>query len=464
MLSFLASDAASCSGGEYYGPNIKVSRRWRCDSREVTPGDAFAALKGAVTDGHLYVDQAIERGAKLLLVNADEYEKLSRSGRSFNDVTFITVKETQEALPAIAKEYLRLVSPRTAAITGSVGKTTTRELTAAALKNSLRVHSAVRSFNTLVGCSLTILAMPEDTEALILELGTNHFGEISEMVRTFAPEIAVITSVAPCHLEGFGSIEGVMKAKAEICESPALKAVIFNNDDPRIREFMSHNLDNIKKFSVGFSEDSELRISEARVTLDDQGPKTSAVLCRKGEEFNVSCSLFGLQHANNIGYACAAAELLGVSISEAAKGISEMMPLGGRGLCKRSASGGWVIDEAYNANPASVGAAIENVRAAAESLGLQKYAVLGGMRELGESAPEWHGDILGKVSDFDNVLLTGEEWRSCGELPENARIFSSLDEIIVEIKSIGLGGKIVLVKGSNSYGLKRVVEALTEAM
>lgn len=463
MALFCASEGAALCGGRLYGPDIKISRGWKCDSREINPGDGFVALKGAATDGHLYLHQAIERGAKLLLAEAAELERLNIRGEAYSGVSFIAVADTQRALASLAEEYLRRVSPRVAAITGSVGKTTTRELTAAALKKRFRVHSAIRSFNTLVGCSLTILAMAEDTEVLVLELGTNHFGEIEEMVSHFPPEIAVITEVAPCHLEGFGSLEGVLRAKLEICGSPRLAAVVFNNDSGLLKNYMSYNFDNIKKIAVGSGEGASLKIKEAEVRLDENGPRTSAVLCREGKDISLSCSLFGMQHAYNMGYAFAVASWLGLSDEEAAAGIAEISPISGRGLCKRSASRGWVIDEAYNANPASMSAAIRNTRAAAESLGVRKWAILAGMRELGESAAEWHRRIIGELADFDGVMLLGEEWRGCGPLPEGAALFSSLEELISKIDYNDLNDKMILVKGSNSYGLKRVVGALTEA-
>ena len=135
----------------------------------------------------------------------------------------MTERRTEEALALAASEYLRRVAPKTIAITGSVGKTTTRELTAAALAQRYKVHSAVRSFNTIIGCALTVLSMAEKTEALVLELGTNHFGEIAEMVKYFPPETVIITEVAPAHLEGFGSVRGVLRAVERCVEALSLR-------------------------------------------------------------------------------------------------------------------------------------------------------------------------------------------------------------------------------------------------
>ncbi len=464
MSPFTASAAAFACGGSLCGPDIKICRGWKSDSREVSHGDAFVAIKGEVTDGHLFLQQAVNNGAKLLLVNASEMERLELRRPEYAGITFIAAEDTVRALSKIAEEYLRGVAPHVTAITGSVGKTTTRELTAAAMKKRLRLHSAIRSFNTLIGCSLTVLAMPEDTQELVLELGTNHFGEISELVEHFQPQTVIITEVVPAHLEGFGDIHGVLRAKMEICKSPALEKIIFNNDNPLIREYMSYNYNNITKYSVGYDEGSDIRIIDSYITLDEGGPRTTALYEEKGERFTLESTLFGIQHAYNMAYACCAAELSGVSKQETAQAFAVMPPISGRGLCRRCGAQGWVIDEAYNANPASMSAAIKNARSAAEKLGVKKCAILGGMRELGESTAVWHAKIISEVSDFDAVMLLGREWVECGApVGNSSAVYLSLEDIIGAIDYTDLSRRVILVKGSNSYGLKKVVGALTEA-
>lgn len=462
-MAFTAAEAAAACGGVHYGPDTDAARQWRCDSREVRGGDGFAAIRGAKTDGHLYIKQAAEQGAAVILA---EREGLERAGVNPNDFPavslIVTERRTEEALALIAAEYLRRVTPKTIAITGSVGKTTTRELTTAAIASKRRVHGAVKSFNTIIGCALTALSMPEDTEVLVLELGTNHFGEIAEMVKYFPPETVVITEVVPAHLEGFGSVEGVLRAKLEICGSSKLSKIIYNYDNSLLRDVMSHNYDNVIKTGVGYGGGADLSIESCAVALGEGGPATS-ISCRfEGMEYAFTAPLFGRQHAYNICFAIAAAMDCGVSAEDAAAGFASMKQLGGRGLCRRAA-GGWVIDEAYNANPASMKAAVQNAEEAAHSLGLKKTAVLAGMRELGESAAKYHRDILSMLSGFDSVFLLGAEWAECGApLAQNMRLCGSLDEMTGLVEKDGLDGRLVLVKGSNSYCLKKVVSALTE--
>lgn len=463
-MSFSVSDAAAACGGKFFGPDIPAARAWSCDSREVCEGGGFAAIRGANTDGHLYIKQAAAQGARVVLAEREGLEGAGISTEDLPGVSFIvTERRTEDALALAASDYLRSVAPKTIAITGSVGKTTTRELTAAALARRYKIHSAVRSFNTIIGCALTVLSMAEDTEALVLELGTNHFGEIAEMVKYFPPETVIITEIAPAHLEGFGSVEGVLRAKLEICGSEKLQKIIFNYDNALLREAMSHNYDNIMKIGVGREAGADILIEECRVTLNGGGPSTS-VRCREaGREITLSAPLFGEQHAYNMCFALAAADGCGVSAQETASGFAAMAQLGGRGLCRRTACGGWVIDEAYNANPASMRAAIRNARAAAESLGLRKCAALGGMRELGASAPKWHCEILEAVADFDYVLLLGGEWKECeAPLADNFMLCASLDELVSRALEESTKGGLILVKGSNSYGLKKAVAAMTE--
>lgn len=463
MSQSWVSDAALWSGGIHYGPDIQLCRSWKNDSRDVGPGDAFVALKGEKTDGHNFVHRAVERGAKLLLVNSDKIEELMLMEPEYGGIAVIAVPDTEKALAEIAREYLKVQAPKVIGITGSVGKTTTRELTASLLQSGNKVHSALRSFNTVIGCSLTILAMPEGTEILILEFGTNHFGEIRDMVSLFPPHLAIITEVAPAHLEGFKDIEGVLSAKMEICGSEKLETIIYNSDNELLKKELSYNYNNIKKIGVGKKEESGLKILDSAVSLAGEGAQLISAYCLCGKRFELKTGLFGLQHSYNVGYAFLAAESFGVDIPEAAEILSKFMPISGRGICKKKPQNQWVIDEAYNANPRSMMAAIENTINVAESSGLAAYAVLGGMRELGGASAHWHREILRSVSAFSKVILLGEEWfDSTVEMPDNAQRHRSFEEITGLTQTVTFPDSVVLIKGSNSYGLKRLVALLTE--
>lgn len=463
MSDVRASEVVKRCGGTLYGPDITLSRRWSSDSREIEQGGAFAAIKGASVDGHAYIQQAADRGAKLILAAQSEVGSINIESLISRGVTVIAMADTVTGMAKIAKYYLQAVSPSVVGITGSVGKTTTRELLVAILKKRYSVHAAIRSFNTIIGSSLTVLNMPPATEVLVLELGTNHFGEISEMVEYFPPDTAIITDVAPAHLEGFGSLEGVLKAKLEICASAKLKNIVYNFDN----QILSGGVESscgvgINKISVGMRPGASVRIASAEITLKDTGPIIAADFIFGGREIEYVTPLFGKQHAYNIGFAIAAAGVYGITEDETASALKNSQPIAGRGVCRNTADGGWVIDEAYNANPTSMSAAISNVMEINKGRKYRTFAVLGGMRELGAASAELHAGILKQIEPFDKVALIGEEWATPGlVIPSNAKVCNTLDEIIKEIEKADMSGCILLVKGSNSYGLKKVVESRT---
>ena len=462
MPDVRSRDAAGWCGGIHYGPDTNISRPWKSDSRDVAPGDAFVAIKGAKTDGHEYVHQAIERGAQLLLVNMDSIENLSLESADFAGVTVIGVADTTADLAKIAQMYLKKMAPDVIGITGSVGKTTTRELIVSVLRRKFAVHSAIRSFNTIIGCSLTVLSMPKDTEILVLELGTNHFGEIHQMVSLFPTRYAVITEVAPAHLEGFGSIEGVLRAKMEICQQENLHMVIYNADNDILKKELSCKND-VLKIGVGYGGDAELKITGSDIFLSGSEAVIRADYAGFGGNIVFEAHLFGIQHAYNIGYAYAVGKHFGVSDEDIKTAFAEFSPIAGRGICKKLQNNIWVIDEAYNANPSSMSAAVKNILTLAENNGLRMFAVLGGMKELGENSASWHQKILDMTGKFEKIILLGDEWYDGSLiLPENAERHSKFEEIPSIFDIQNMSDSVILIKGSNSYGLKRFVAILTE--
>lgn len=456
------SEAALWCGGRYHGPDLPLCRTWRNDSREVCPGDGFVALKGENTDGHLYVNKAAAMGASVILVDGAHAAGLGLDGGDFTGISVIVAEDTAKALPQIASGYLEAVAPTLIGITGSVGKTTTRELLTVVLKTKYRVHSAIRSFNTLVGCCLTVLAMPPDTEFLVLEFGTNHFGEIAELTGYFPPQLAMITEVAPAHLEGFGDLGGVLRAKMEICGSAKLQAVVYNADNELLRAAVEESCKEAERIGVGRSE-CAVRIRDVVLDLDDGGAKLSASYELNGEEVAASAALFGAQHAYNIGCALATGRYFGVDMQLATKALSEFRQLSGRGILKRAGKSSWLVDEAYNASPKAMAAAIANVATMAKGRSYELFAVLGGMRELGESSAYWHNETAASLGCFKQVLLYGGEWMDEGVvLPENAFYCGRMEGLVERVLALEPGSALVLVKGSNSYGLKRIVTLLTE--
>ncbi|MDO4987544.1 MAG: UDP-N-acetylmuramoyl-tripeptide--D-alanyl-D-alanine ligase [Synergistes sp.] len=462
MKSFGSCEGAAICGGRSFGRDVPVCREWVFDSREVKKGSAFLAVRGANTDGNDYVRSAAERGAELIMM--EEYAFCRGDFVSeFPNVSFITVNGSEDAYLKLAKEYYRRVAPKSAAVTGSVGKTTTRELISAALREKYKVHTAIKNYNTPLGCSFGVLTMPEDMEAIVFEFGSDNFGQIAKLVGLFPPDVAVITEVAPCHLENFGTMSGVLREKTEICRHSGLSAVAYNGDNTLLAEYFSAGLEGKKKISVGKRSCCDVVIKDAKITAESGGVSVLADIEYKNEKLTLLSHLFGVQHAYNMALAFAAAVEMGLSPDEARYGLANARAVSGHGVCRRLSGGGWLVDEAYNASPAAMSMAICNTRSLAENMGLEKRAVLAGMRELGRESAVWHEKILSEVSDFDKIVLLGDEWKTCGELPNKALLCDCLADIDAILNYSETDGAVVLVKGSNSYGLSYITDKYMEA-
>ena len=260
------------------------------DSRDVERGGVFVALEGERTDGHRYVPQALEKGAALIVV---------RRGKRPEDpvVPCVELEDPERDLARLASAYLRRTAPKeVVAVTGSVGKTTTREALRRVLRTRFRVHSADRSLNTRIGCTATVLAMPPDAELLLLEFGANKAGEIAELSELFPPTTAMVTQVAPVHLEGFRSVEGVLRAKMEIAGSGRLRRFLYNFDNPLLRGAAA-GLSGPSVDSVGMECGVDFLIEEPRFTLEGVLPFLSFRLRGGGDEACIRSGLWGRQLA-----------------------------------------------------------------------------------------------------------------------------------------------------------------------
>lgn len=442
------------------GPGASLPDKLWTDSRDVGPGDGFIALPGEHSDGHRFVGDALSNGACLVLGNesglAPWLDSVKERGASC-----IVVERVEESLVRMAEEYLAEVAPREKiAITGSVGKTTTRELVRSALDGSLRVYAALRSHNTLVGCSLTVLGMPPDTEALVLEMGTNHPGEIAATVAHFPPTIAVVTGIAPVHLEGLGNLEGVLAAKMEIIPRDGLRLLVFNSDDERLCNALNEGAYPFRAAGVGFGKGSTLLLTER-----SEGPDGDLRigLSYGGQSWICESSLKGGHHAHNLGFAFMTGLALQIPPEKILQGISSVSPLGGRGRRIRGTRLNLVVDESYNANPASVLAALDVFRKVDVPGG--RWAVLGGMRELGEDSVSLHRFVLEKTGFLDGLILVGQEWKEPLEgSPEKERKYvwrvSNAKEALDLVSGLMGSQDSLLVKGSRFYGLESVVKGL----
>jgi UDP-N-acetylmuramoyl-tripeptide--D-alanyl-D-alanine ligase len=467
---FTIGEAAEILNSSCLPENLRSSRlpsNFRTDSRIVTHGDGFMAIKGAKDDGHDYIVSAINSGASCVLLERGYFgghtEELSAAGAAF-----IPVDDTIASAAKLAKAWLREVSPKVIGITGSVGKTTTREFLYDSLMKNFRTHVAIKSYNTLIGASMTILSMPRETDILILELGTNHPGEIRELARHFPVSHGIITEVSDAHLEGLGDIEGVLAAKMEIAESEALEYLSYNSDNELLSAAVAAlpkgekmTKGGIKQIGVGYS-NSGVRLSDVRQSVGgDFEPRLFVTLSRGEKKLTCGAPLFGKQHAKNIGFAYAVSVQMGLD-DEIFQAAAENFKIPhGRGVIVHGGNGCVLIDETYNANPTSVSFAIKNLLEMEIPEDFKRIAILGGMRELGRESERLHDVVVSRAALFDELYLIGGEWGDArGKYDSIKGIWASTEGFISDFRPDYFKKSVILLKGSRYYGLERLLERL----
>lgn len=409
------------------------------DSRKVQKGDLFVAIKGNNFDGNEYAKDAISKGAVAAVISDEAYA---------NDKTILT-KSGVYALERLAYQRRKNASAKIIAITGSVGKTTVKELLAAIFSDYYKVHKTEGNFNNHIGLPLSIANMPLDTKIGIFEMGMNAAGEISNLSRIAHPDIAVITNIGTSHIEFFDSKEGIAKAKAEIFEWLKVDgmAVIPTDTDyfPLMEEIAENNgVTNIMSFGT--------KINNPRVT--DEGNISAHIIMERHEIPQEKCREFNL---NNILASLTIAGEIGVDIDDAIESIKALEPVDGRGRKFQHSSGAIIINDAYNASPESMRNALTNL--VDEDASGAKIAVLGDMLELGKDAAKYHSDLLEYLSAIDVVYLHGEFMKGLSNL-KNSIYFESLDELQNELLKQLKSGDIALIKGSNGSKMWKVVEYL----
>lgn len=422
------------------------------DSREVEPGWLFVAMPGTAADGHQFVAEAFAAGAAGALVSRPV------------EGPHVLVDDIPAALTALAIEARRRVNATILGVTGSVGKTGTKEALAAALERRQRgkVHRSVKSYNNHTGVPLSLARMPRDSVFGVFEMGMNHANEIRQLTALVRPHIALITAIAPAHIENLGSMEAIADAKAEIFEGlePGGTAIL-PNDTPyrdRLLKAARPHAAHITTFGRG---DADVTAVHA-VRADDGGSLVTARLRESELTYNIAQP--GEHWVSNSLAVLAAVEAGGADLAAAGLALGDMGGLKGRGERHRvPVDGGEVllIDESYNANPASMAATLKSL--AAEPVESRRIAVLGTMRELGSHSDEAHAGLAPHVLDarVDTLILVGEETRPIEQaLAGQVHILRAdgPDEAADRLLATVRPGDAVLVKASNGVGLARLVE------
>ena len=422
------------------------------DSREVERGDLFVAMPGTVHDGHRFVDGAFAAGAAGAIVSQPV------SG------PHVLVDDTFAALQALGRASRERSRATIFGVTGSVGKTSTKEALYAALDRNRpgKVHRSVKSYNNHTGVPLSLSRMPRDAEFAVFEMGMNNKGEIAGLTRQVRPHIALITAIAPAHIENLGSEEAIADAKAEIFQGLEPEGVaIVPNDTPhrdRLVKAARRHADRIITFGGG---DADVHAVHA-VGANGGGSLISAALLERELTFTISQR--GEHWVSNALAVLSAVEAVGADVALAGLALADLGGLKGRGerhLIDIDGGEVLLIDESYNANPASMAATLKSL-GAEKDVG-RRIAVLGPMRELGPHSEALHAGLAPTVLDarVDELILIGEEMRPLAEQvigKVSLDLVSSVDEATERLMSALRPGDAVLVKASNSVGLAKMVE------
>lgn len=424
------------------------------DSREVGPGDLFVALTGETTDGHKFLDQAFDRGAAGAIVSQDTPHPNVR------------VPDTFAALEALARAARARTAARIVGVTGSAGKTGTKEALFAALDRSpaKSAHRSVKSYNNHTGVPLSLARMPAEVDYGVFEMGMNHPGELAHLTTLVRPHVAIVTAIAPAHAAFFPDESAIADAKGEIFQGlePGGVAIIPYDSPHRERLAAAAAPYAARTVTFGIDEGADVRAIEA-VKAANGG---TFITARVGErELSYTVSQPGKHWVSNSLAVLAAVDAVGGDLALAGLALADLGGLAGRGArfwVETGSGRALVIDEAYNANPASMRVTLAVL---GEEAATRKIAVLGEMRELGDKSDEYHAALAGPVRDagVQLVILVGERMKPLAEalegqveivhVPDAA---AARDRLMATLEA----GDAVLIKGSNGVGLSALVAAL----
>ena len=419
------------------------------DSRKVEPGDIFVAIRGERVDGHQFIREVFDKGA-IAVVCEEEPEELPGP--------CIRVEDSLAALRQIAAFYREQMPIPIVGITGSVGKTSTKEFVASVLAQKYKTHKTQGNFNNEIGVPLTLLAMPEDTEAAVVEMGINHFGEMHRLSEMVKPDICVMTNIGQCHLEFLGSRDGILKAKSEIFDfmNPEGTVCVNGDDDKLVTIEKVHGK---KPVHFGLSPENDIYAD----TIVSRGLLGStATIHTPDAAFDVQIPLPGAHMVLNALAATAVGLQLGLTTEQIAAGIAAVQAVSGRSRVVQ-AGDLVLIDDCYNANPVSTKAALDLLSLADG----RKVAVLGDMFELGEKEREMHGQVGAYAAEqgIDCLYCAGslseEMYRAAKEAGiSQAEHFADTDALLAALPGLLHPGDSVLIKASHGMGYTKIVEAL----
>ncbi len=431
------------------------------DSRTLAPGDAYFAIKGDVHDGHAFVEAALKAGAALAVVEAAQRDTFAA------DAPLLIVDDVLDGLRELGRAARARLEGQVIAVTGSVGKTSTKEALRGVLGTQGETHASVASFNNHWGVPLTLARCPASARYAVFEIGMNHAGEIEPLVKMVRPHVAIITTVEPVHLEFFSGIEGIADAKAEIFAGlePG-GAAVLNRDNAMFARLSDNAAKAGVKRIVSFGVDptAEARLLDVALHADCSAVHANIL----GHDVTYKLGIPGRHIAMNSLAVLAAAELVGADLALAALALSQVQPAAGRGVrrpLELRHGQATLIDESYNANPASMAAAIGVLGSAEISGQGRRIAVLGDMLELGPTGPELHRGLAEavKTQGIDLVFCCGPLMRQLWDALSSGRrggYAETAAELESQVVAAVRPGDVLMIKGSLGSRMKTIVTAL----
>lgn len=402
------------------------------DTRTLEKDDLFFGLIGENgVDGMTFKDAALAKGASAVVAGLDNLQTLGAAARDRSQA-------------------------RRIAVTGSVGKTTTKEFLATCFAALGETHAATASFNNHIGVPLTLSRMPRESEFGIFEIGMNHVGEIAPLAQQVRPHVAIITNIAPVHIEYMGSLDAIADEKVDILTGLEEGGVALLPFDSLHFERLRHKATNhnIVSFGVGWGADIHVK----DIVTDESGTRFSIGI--DGVSHDVFLPGLGTHVVTNAAAALGAVHVLGLDVQKAVAALAQYEPMAGRGA-KFTAGGITVYDESYNASPISVAATLRHL--AQSQCSGRKIAILGDMRELGEHAAAYHAGLASDCAGIDSVYTCGADMRHLHDaLPQNRRggHYDNSEAVAADLKKILQNHDCVLIKGSNGMKMKKIVEAI----
>lgn len=417
------------------------------DSRHLPKGCLFFALRGERFDGNAFAARALAEGASYAVIDNPDFK---------TDERCLLVEDTLKALQMLALHHRRLFDIPVVAITGSNGKTTTKELVSGVLAAQYRTHFTKGNLNNHIGVPLTLLAMPADTEIAVVEMGANHQGEIDFLCRIAEPAHGLITNIGKAHLEGFGGFEGVKKGKSELYRYLAeTGGVVFVNRDEPFLEALAESCTKKIFYHASQNPNPNLLPYETQL-LENQPFLKVGFLSENGNLVEAQSNLYGVYNFNNLQTAIAVGRYFKVPAEKIAVAIEAYIPSNNRSQLQKIGANTFLMD-AYNANPTSMRHALENF---ADMTVSEKIAIIGAMRELGDESENEHFAIaeLAKRLAFGTVILVGKEFESSAE-KFGFQYFDSVENLKEWFDNQAFTNVHFLIKGSRGVQLEKLVGA-----